>query len=105
MASLEVGLIGVIALFTAILLGVNVMVALGAVGVIGLTTVVGFSAATSMLSTVFFSTTHSFHFSVIPLFLLMGYFAMRAGLGEDLFDAANKWFGRLPGGLAISTTL
>lgn len=105
MASLEVGLIGVIALFTAILLGVNVMVALGAVGVIGLTTVVGFSATTSMLSTVFFSTTHSFHFSVIPLFLLMGYFAMRAGLGEDLFDAANKWFGRLPGGLAISTTL
>ena len=55
--------------------------------------------------TVFFETTHSFHFSVIPLFLLMGMFAMRAGLGEDLFDAANKWFGRLPGGLAISTTL
>jgi C4-dicarboxylate transporter, DctM subunit len=54
---------------------------------------------------VFFETTHSFHFSVIPLFLLMGYFAMRAGLSEDLFDASHKWFGRLPGGLAISTTL
>ncbi len=105
MASLEIGLAGVIALFAAILAGVNVMVALGAVGALGLTAVVGFHAATSMLSTVFFETTHSFHFSVIPLFLLMGYFAMRAGLGEDLFDAANKWFGRLPGGLAISTTL
>ncbi len=105
MASLEIGLIGTIALFAAILMGVNVMVALGAVGVLGLTAVVGFHAATSMLSTVFFETTHSFHFSVIPLFLLMGYFAMRAGLGEDLFDAAHKWFGRLPGGLAISTTL
>ena len=81
------------------------MVALGAVGALGLMSVVGFHAATSMLSTVFFETTHSFHFSVIPLFLLMGMFAMRAGLGEDLFDAANKWFGRLPGGLAISTTL
>ena len=105
MASLEIGLIGTIALFAAILMGVNVMVALGAVGALGLTSVVGFHAATSMLSTVFFETTHSFHFSVIPLFLLMGYFAMRAGLGEDLFDAAHKWFGRLPGGLAISTTL
>jgi C4-dicarboxylate transporter, DctM subunit len=105
MASLELGLVGVIALFAAILMGINVMVALGAVGVLGLTAVVGFHAATSMLSTVFFETTHSFHFSVIPLFLLMGYFAMRAGLGEDLFDAAHKWFGRLPGGLAISTTL
>jgi len=105
MASLEIGLLGVIALFAAILLGVNVMVALGAVGALGLTAVVGFHAATSMLSTVFFETTHSFHFSVIPLFLLMGYFAMRAGLSEDLYDASNKWFGALPGGLAISTTL
>jgi C4-dicarboxylate transporter, DctM subunit len=105
MASLEIGLVGTIALFAAILMGVNVMVALGAVGALGLTAVVGFHAATSMLTTVFFETTHSFHFSVIPLFLLMGYFAMRAGLGEDLFDAAHKWFGRLPGGLAISTTL
>jgi C4-dicarboxylate transporter DctM subunit len=105
MGSLGVGLIGVIALFGAILAGVNVMVALGLVGGLGLAAVVGFPAATSMLSTVFFETTHSFHFSVIPLFLLMGYFAMRAGLGEDLFDASNKWFGRLPGGLAISTTL
>ena len=105
MASLEIGLLGVVALFAAILFGVNVMVALGLVGALGLTAVAGFSAATSMLSTVFFETTHSFHFSVIPLFLLMGYFAMRAGLGEDLFEASNKWFGGLPGGLAISTTL
>jgi C4-dicarboxylate transporter DctM subunit len=105
MASLEIGFAGVVALFAAILAGVNVMVALGLVGGLGLAMVVGFHAATSMLSTVFFETTHSFHFSVIPLFLLMGYFAMRAGLGEDLFDASNKWFGGLPGGLAISTTL
>jgi C4-dicarboxylate transporter DctM subunit len=105
MASLEIGFAGVVALFAAILAGVNVMVALGLVGGLGLAMVVGFHAATSMLSTVFFETTHSFHFSVIPLFLLMGYFAMRAGLGEDLFEASNKWFGGLPGGLAISTTL
>jgi C4-dicarboxylate transporter DctM subunit len=105
MASLEIGFLGVLALFAAILAGVNVMVALGLVGGLGLAAVVGFKAATSMLSTVFFETTHSFHFSVIPLFLLMGYFAMRAGLGEDLYDASNKWFGGLPGGLAISTTL
>lgn len=105
MASLEIGLVGVFALFAAILFGINVMVALGAVGALGLVSVVGVTATTTMLSTVFFETTHSFHFSVIPLFLLMGLFAMRAGLGEDLFDAANKWFGGLPGGLAISTTL
>lgn len=69
MGPLEIGFIGVVALFAAILVGVNVMVALGMVGALGLTAVVGFNAATSMLSTVFYETTHSFHFSVIPLFL------------------------------------
>lgn len=105
MSDLVIGAIGTACLFVGILLGVNVMVVLGLVGAFGLAALVGFNASTSLLSTVFFETTHSFHFSVIPLFLLMGFFAMRAGLGEDLFDATTKWFGGLRGGLAISTTM
>ncbi|ATI41553.1 hypothetical protein CBW24_05750 [Pacificitalea manganoxidans] len=105
MSSLVIGGIGVAALFGGILLGINVMVVLGLVGAFGLAALVGFNAATAILGTVFFDTTHSFHFSVIPLFLLMGFFAMRAGLGEDLFEATTKWLGNLRGGLAISTTL
>ena len=105
MSSIAIGALGIVGLFAAILLGVNVLVALGAVGMLGLTIVVGPTAATAMLSTVFFETVHGFHFSVIPLFLLMGLFSMRAGLGEDLFEASLKWLGRLRGGLAISTTM
>ncbi|QEW19509.1 Neu5Ac permease [Marinibacterium anthonyi] len=105
MSSLLIGGIGVAALFGGILLGINVMVVLGLVGAFGLAGLVGLKAATAILGTVFFDTTHSFHFSVIPLFLLMGFFAMRAGLGEDLFEATTKWLGNLRGGLAISTTL
>lgn len=105
MSSLMIGLTGIACLFVGILLGVNVMVVLGLVGAFGLAAIVGFTAATSLLSTVFFETTHSFHFSVIPLFLLMGFFAMRAGLGEDLFEATTKWLGGMKGGLAISTTI
>lgn len=103
-SSILIGLVGMLGLFCAILLGINVMVALGVVGVIGLASIVGIQAATSILATTFYDTTHSFNFSVIPMFLLMGYFAMRAGLGDDLFEAATKWMGRLPGGLAIATT-
>jgi len=105
MSSLAIGLIGIVFLFVGILSGVNVMVVLGLVGALGLASIVGFKAATAILGTVFFDTTHSFHFAVIPLFLLMGFFAMRAGLGEDLFEATTKWLGNLRGGLAISTTL
>ena len=105
MSGLMIGIIGIAALFAGILLGANVMVALGATGALGLAALIGFKGATAMLSTVFFDTTHSFHFSVIPLFLLMGFFAMRAGLGEDMLEAASKWLGGLRGGLAISTTI
>ena len=105
MSGFEIGLIGIAALFISILLGINVMVALGLVGGLGLAAIVGFNASTALLSTVFFETTHSFHFSVIPLFLMMGYFAMQAGLGEDMFEATTKWLGNLKGGLAISTTI
>lgn len=105
MSNLVIGLLGTAGLFAGILVGVNVMVVLGLVGALGLAALVGLDGSTALLSTVFFDTTHSFHFSVIPLFLLMGFFAMRAGLGEDLFEAASKWLGGLRGGLAISTTL
>jgi tripartite ATP-independent transporter DctM subunit len=105
MDDLWIGIIGTVALFIAILFGANVMVALAIVGAGGLAAIAGFEAASALVGNVFFDTTHSFHFSVIPMFLMMGFFAMRAGLGQDMFDAATKWLGRMRGGLAISTTI
>lgn len=103
--NLYLGIFGIFALFGMIAFGANVMVALGIVGFFGLMGLVGFEAALSVLSTVFFETTHSFHFTVIPLFLLMGFFALRAGLGSDVYEAAHSWLGGVRGGLAISTTV
>ena len=39
------------------------------------------------------------------MFLLMGYVSHRAGLTEGLFRAARLWFGRVPGGLAVTTVV
>ena len=33
----------------------------------------------------------------------MGQFAFASGLSGDLYDACYKFFGRIPGGLAVST--
>ncbi|MCF6305915.1 MAG: TRAP transporter large permease [Rhodobacteraceae bacterium] len=41
--------------------------------------------------------------SLIPTFILIGYLAYYAGLTKALFDAAKRWIGWLPGGLAVST--
>ena len=41
----------------------------------------------------------------IPLFILTGQILLKSGIGTKAFDAANKWFGHLPGGLAIASVL
>ncbi len=41
--------------------------------------------------------------SLIPTFIFIGFLAYYAGLTKALFDAAKKWVGWLPGGLAVST--
>ncbi len=40
---------------------------------------------------------------MVPLFLLMGQFATKAGLNRALFRAASAWFGHMRGGLAIAS--
>jgi C4-dicarboxylate transporter, DctM subunit len=104
MSELAIGFMGIGALLASIVLGAPIMVALTAVGFCGIFFLSGFAPAISITGTLYFNVVSSFHFSVIPMFLLMGFFAMRAGIGTDLFDACTKWFGRLPGGLAIAST-
>ena len=41
--------------------------------------------------------------SLIPAFILIGYLAYYAGLTTALFQAAKRWVGWLPGGLAVAT--
>lgn len=45
----------------------------------------------------------NFNFLTIPMFILMGEIMFRTGLGEKVFDALGKWFGRLPGRLSVIT--
>jgi len=104
MSDLFIGFLGVFVLLAAILFGAPIMVALTGVGFAGLILLSNFTAAISILGTLYYSIVSGFHFSVIPMFLLMGFFAMRAGIGADLFDACSKWLGRLPGGLALAST-
>jgi tripartite ATP-independent transporter DctM subunit len=104
MSELTIGYLGVFLLLASIILGAPIMLALTGIGFVGIVFLSGFLPALSTLGTLYYNVASGFHFSVIPMFLLMGYFAMQAGIGDDLFDACTKWFGRLPGGLAIAST-
>ncbi|CAD7048853.1 TRAP transporter large permease [Pseudorhizobium endolithicum] len=100
--SLFLGLVGLLAL--VLLIGIRVpiayaMIVVGAVGTIALN---GHAVFLNQLKTLGFSQFSKYDMSVIPMFVLMGYIATRAGLSQDLFRAANAWFGRMRGGVAMS---
>ncbi len=99
------GIIVLVGLFAALALGVHIGVALGLGGILGMYLAIGPDAALGQLATVPFSTTNSFTLAVIPLFILMGSLATQARLTTDLYKAAYYWLGKLPGGLAMATTL
>jgi tripartite ATP-independent transporter DctM subunit len=44
-------------------------------------------------------------FVAVPLFVLMACILERSGVAEDLYDAMRLFAGRLPGGVAVQTTL
>jgi tripartite ATP-independent transporter DctM subunit len=85
--------------------GAHIGVSLGLGGLLGMTLTIGSGAAMAQLATVPFSTTNSFTLAVIPLFILMGSLATQAGLTSELYRAAYNWVSRLPGGLAMTTTI
>ena len=92
-------------LFLMLALGVHIGISLGLCGILGIYLAIGPDAAWAQLATIPFSTTNSFELAVIPLFILMGSLATQAALTTDLYRAAYAWLGRLPGGLAIATTM
>jgi len=98
-----IGLLGFVVLFLLIFLKVPIAFAFGLVGFLGFAYLSSFQAAMTTLITTVWSYATSYVLMAVPLFILMGQFAGYSRIGDELYDTAAKWFGRLPGGLAIAT--
>lgn len=96
-------ILGIILLVVLLLAGVHIGFAMMIVGFIGYVVAVSLTGGIGMLKSVPFAQTANYSLAVIPLFVLMGQFAFASGLSKDLYDACYKFFGRIPGGLAVST--
>lgn len=98
-------LIGFAALVVIAGLGFPLGLSLMLVGYVGFALVHprGFDAATTVAGQQILALGLNYQFAVLPLFLLMGVFVNRSGVSGDLYETANRWFGHLRGGLAVST--
>ncbi|MCB2173508.1 TRAP transporter large permease [archaeon] len=100
-----VAIIGLIFLFVLMALKMPVSFAMILAGFLGNAYMISTDAAIYMLATNVWSQFSSYGLSVIPLFVFMGQLAYHSGITERLYNAAYKWVGRLPGGLASTTIL
>lgn len=103
MSPVTIGCIGILALIVAIFLRVPIGMAMIAVGAAGFAAISGADAALGLLRGVPYETFANPTYAVVCLFLLMGNFAFKSGISDELFAAVNTWLGRLKGGLAIAT--
>jgi tripartite ATP-independent transporter DctM subunit len=99
-----VGVLGMLLLFALLFLGMPIGFGMANTGYLGMVLIYqGVGPAQAMLGIASIETGGSYMLTVVPLFILMGELAYRSGISQDLFDTANKWLGRSPGGLAMSS--
>jgi len=98
-----IGLIGIVVLMLLLFLGVHIGFALILVGFIGFALVGGIDPALANVALVSFGKINSFHFAVIPLFLLMSSFVSEGGIAKEAYEMVRTWIGHVKGGLAMAT--
>jgi tripartite ATP-independent transporter DctM subunit len=103
MSSESIGAYGFLVLFILMAAGLPIGVAMGMVGFLGLMLILPAQAAIAKMAIAPFELVSSYAFATLPLFLLMGHVLLATGQGGNLFMVAKKWFGRVPGGLAMAT--
>lgn len=99
------GVLSVASMLALVALGVPIAFAMMLIGAVGLIWFGGLDQAALQLSSIGWENGTDFLFITAPMFILMGQLVYHSDLAADLYDCLQKWFGRLPGGLAIASVL
>jgi C4-dicarboxylate transporter DctM subunit len=101
------GAIGMVLLMLVLLFGgVPIFPALGLVGVVGYYLVIGGGGALgASVPSVAYSSLENFALVCLPLYIFVGQAISSSGVSEEIYNAASKWVGHLPGGEAVATVL
>lgn len=105
MDPLLAGLVAVLAMIGLTFLGVPIAYALVGVAVVGNVILVGWQQTAMQTFLVTWEMGTNFLLIAVPLFVFVGQLAFHTRIASDLYDCVHKWFGRLPGGIAVTATI
>jgi len=100
----EIGLAALAAMLVLVLVGMRVAIALMLCSFVGVWAIRGSAELAGLLLALAANDTiASYHFGVVPLFVLMGFVVAESGAGRDAYDVAAAAFRRFRGGLGVGT--
>jgi len=105
MYEVVVGIIGLMVLLLLFGSGIELGFAMALVGFVGFAVLNGFHSAMNLLGRDVYDVLTNYGYTVFPLFILMGQIGFNGGIAVRLYDAAHKFIGHIPGGLAMATVL
>ncbi|OEY66050.1 TRAP transporter large permease [Marinobacter sp. X15-166B] len=105
MERIEIGFIGIAIVLGLIGIRVPIGAAMGATAFFGIWVMMGWNVAAGVTRAIPYNLIGDWNLSAIPMFLLMSFIAVEAGLSRGLFGAARVLLNWLPGGLASSTVV
>jgi tripartite ATP-independent transporter DctM subunit len=85
--------------------GVRIAFATAMCGFFGLWIIRGYDPAASLSAQSILGHVTNYNLLVLPLFIMMGFFAYYANITRDIYWAARQWLGHFPGGLAVATII
>lgn len=105
MSDFTIGLIGMGVMLVLMFLRMPLSFSFIVAGIGGIVLILGPELGFNYMKTLPYTTVASYTFAVMPMFMLMSDFATDGKLTASAYNAARRWLGRLPGGLAITTSV
>ncbi|MCY0967471.1 TRAP transporter large permease [Parathalassolituus penaei] len=102
MSNTELAMVMIVALLVMMSFRVPIALSMMACGAVGYGILAGPASVLNYMGSVPVSKFSSDDLAVVPLFILMGELATRAGITRELFRTCNTWIGELRGGLAMA---
>jgi len=99
-----IALLGIALMLALILMRVSVGLSMLIAGAVGIA-LIRPQAVLAVIAGETFSVSSRYTLIILPLFMLMGNLTVVSGMSRDLYLAANRWLGRIRGGLAAASVI
>jgi C4-dicarboxylate transporter DctM subunit len=105
MSEITVSIMALALLLLLFATGIELGFAMAIVGFVGFAYLSGVRPAMQLVGRDIYDVLTNYGYTVFPLFILMGQVGFNAGIAVRLYDAAYKFVGHIPGGLAMATVM